>query len=349
MPKVSVIIPVYNSEKYIKGCLDSVLGQSFKDYEIIVINDGSTDNTLKILKNYSLKHNNFKLLVTENQGVAVARNLGLLEANGEYIKFIDSDDQLYDENSLGKMVNIADCYKLDFVFGTNYTFFKFLGKEIQIGDSFNCSGLTKDGIYITRENKSVPFKEMPNVGNKLFRRSLIGDLTFPAGYKWEDLALIPALIAKTEKFYFINEPVYRYRMRLNNTSVNDALFANDIFQFFDIYQILKQNIGAKTVEYDEELKQLYALHGALKYLMGSLWINMSLKEKRKMFRDYINIMMLEYPNYLNNDFLKEYVQSSPLLKICQFLNKIIIGEFPLEENIDILKKRAKVYSMKLKH
>ena len=64
MPKVSVIIPVYNSEKYIKSCLNSVLEQSFKDYEIIAINDGSTDNTLKILKNYSLKHNNFKLLVT---------------------------------------------------------------------------------------------------------------------------------------------------------------------------------------------------------------------------------------------------------------------------------------------
>ena len=71
MPKVSVIIPVYNSEKYIKSCLNSVLEQSFKDYEIIAINDGSTDNTLKILKNYSLKHNNFKLLVTENQGAAV--------------------------------------------------------------------------------------------------------------------------------------------------------------------------------------------------------------------------------------------------------------------------------------
>ena len=89
MVKVSIIIPVYNAEKYLKRCLDSVLSQTLKDIEIICVNDGSTDNSIQILKEYGSK---IKVINQENQGLSVARNTGLKEAKGEFVAFLDSDD-----------------------------------------------------------------------------------------------------------------------------------------------------------------------------------------------------------------------------------------------------------------
>lgn len=93
MPKVSVIIPVYNTEKYLEKCLDSVCNQTLSDIEIICIDDCSTDNSLNILKEYASKDNRIKLIeFKENKGAAVARNTGIIEAKGEYLGFVDSDD-----------------------------------------------------------------------------------------------------------------------------------------------------------------------------------------------------------------------------------------------------------------
>ena len=92
MPKFSIIVPVYNVESYLAKCLDSILCQSYKDYEIIAINDGSTDNSSKILKEYVDKYDNIIVINQENQGLSQARNNGVKEAKGEYIIFADSDD-----------------------------------------------------------------------------------------------------------------------------------------------------------------------------------------------------------------------------------------------------------------
>lgn len=93
-PLVSVIIPVYNVERYLEECLDSVFNQTYKHIEVIAINDGSTDNSLNILNEYSKKHSNLKVINQENQGQAAARNKGISEASGEYVHFLDSDDYL---------------------------------------------------------------------------------------------------------------------------------------------------------------------------------------------------------------------------------------------------------------
>lgn len=156
---------------------------------------------------------------------------------------------------------------------------------------------------------NISAQEMPNVGNKLFSRKIIGDIRFPNGYKWEDLAVVPALIARSEKFYFINRPVYSYRIGLNNTSVKDALFANDIFQFFEVYEMLKDNLGDTAPLYNEELKKLYAVHGSLKYLISSLWLNITPNEKGQIFRDYITLMEKIDSTYKDNDFYKKYTSS----------------------------------------
>ena len=106
MPKISVIIPVYNVEQYLERCLDSVAGQTLKDIEIICINDGSTDGSLKILENYAAKDNRIKVINQENKGAAVARNAGLEIAAGEYLGFVDPDDNI-DLNFYDVLYNLA--------------------------------------------------------------------------------------------------------------------------------------------------------------------------------------------------------------------------------------------------
>src|SRR5690606_37960744 len=112
--KLSVIIPVYNVEKYVAQCLDSVLDQNFEpnDYEIIVVNDGSTDGSLAIVQDYANKHKHIKLIDKKNGGVGSARNCGMDHAQGKYIYFIDSDDYLI-PNCLNVLVDTCERHKLD--------------------------------------------------------------------------------------------------------------------------------------------------------------------------------------------------------------------------------------------
>ena len=107
MPKVSVIIPIYNTEKYLRKCLDSVCNQTLSDIEIICVNDCSTDNSLEILEEYASKDNRIKLIdFKENKGAAVARNAGIDEAKGEYIGFVDSDDFVDETMFLSTVINL---------------------------------------------------------------------------------------------------------------------------------------------------------------------------------------------------------------------------------------------------
>ena len=112
--KVSVIVPVFNVESYLNESLDSILNQTLKDIEIICINDGSTDNSLDILETYSKKDKRIKIISKENEGQGVARNVGLDNAQGEYISFVDSDDFIK-RDMLEKLYNKAENNDLDLV------------------------------------------------------------------------------------------------------------------------------------------------------------------------------------------------------------------------------------------
>lgn len=111
-PKISVIIPVYNVEKYLKECLNSVINQPFNDIEIICINDGSTDSSLEILNKYAQKDNRIKVISQKNSGLACSRNTGLVQAKGEYVFFLDSDDYLKPD-ILGKLYDAAQKFNAD--------------------------------------------------------------------------------------------------------------------------------------------------------------------------------------------------------------------------------------------
>ena len=106
MPRLSIIVPIYNVEKYLPRCIESILNQTFKDFELILVNDGSTDSSYEILKEYENKYDNFRVINQKNGGLSAAKNAGIKIAKGEYIAFLDSDDYL-DKNFLETLYNMA--------------------------------------------------------------------------------------------------------------------------------------------------------------------------------------------------------------------------------------------------
>ena len=114
--KISVIVPVYNVEKWLNMCIDSILAQSYKNLEIILVNDGSTDKSKDICDQYLKEDNRVKVFDILNSGQSVARNIGLKEAKGDYILFIDSDDYISDKAIIEKFINILDSNNYDFIY-----------------------------------------------------------------------------------------------------------------------------------------------------------------------------------------------------------------------------------------
>ena len=143
MVKVSIIVPVYNVEKYLSTCLDSLINQTLTDIEIICVNDGSTDSSLAILKDFANKDSRIKILDKQNEGVSVARNLGIEVATGQYLMFVDSDDYLI-ENACEKALNIIEYDGSDICIFAHYDL---------VDEKLVKSGVNKDIIKAQKQNK----------------------------------------------------------------------------------------------------------------------------------------------------------------------------------------------------
>lgn len=175
-PEISIIIPVYNVEKYLERCLDSVLSQTFQDFEVLVVNDGSTDNSLSILEQYASRDSRIEIISQKNQGLSMARNNGLKNVQGNYVCFLDSDDFI-DKNFLMELYNEARKADADVVMTST----KYVGNK-----KFRKDDFAKGAIVPFAEKVSI----LPHGGcwNKLYKQSFLSKykLQFPKGLYWED-------------------------------------------------------------------------------------------------------------------------------------------------------------------
>ncbi len=210
--KISIIVPFYNTHKYLKRCLNSIISQTFKDYEVILIDDGSTDYSYKIAERYKLRYNNIKLYKQENKGVASARNKGVLMAKGEYVAFVDSDDFIH-KDYLKRMINVALQTNADVVCCNFYWLFN---NEIAIKNYINC----KTGLFsnIAALNLVISDTYMQSyLWNKLWKRDLFVSLNieFPNMF-FEDIATSFKLIYYANKVYIMKDSLYYYTQRSNS-------------------------------------------------------------------------------------------------------------------------------------
>lgn len=210
MPKISVIVPVYNAEIYLPECLDSLLNQTFSDIEIICINDGSSDNCAQILADYAKKDSRIKIITQTNKGVSIARNSGLDIASGEYISFIDSDDF------------VSTCFLEDLFNAIQNTGSDISGcdyKKIKnSGNTTVAKSRTKPKVYpnalevLLNQRNFIHF----NVWNKLYKRKIIGDIRFAEGLYFEDNIFNCCVFANADKFCWISDKLYAYRLTHNS-------------------------------------------------------------------------------------------------------------------------------------
>lgn len=211
MPFVSIIIPVYNTEKYVERCLDSVCGQTLSDIEIICINDGSTDNSLQILHKYAEKDNRIKVIdFKKNKGVSAARNAGIDLVMGEYIAFIDSDDYV-DVDFYEKLYNKAKETEADIVKGNRRVFE--VSKEVKI------ETLQK----IIHENNDNKFYFSYQWTTAIYKKDLIigNNIRLPEEtHNTEDIVFLVKALIKAKKVIFIDDAFYNYVRR--EISLNSA-------------------------------------------------------------------------------------------------------------------------------
>ena len=229
MPKVSVIIPVYNVEKYLRECLDSVINQTLKDIEIICIDDGSTDNSLSILKEYAKKDKRIKVINQENKGLSGARNTGIENATGEFIGFVDSDDWI-DSNFYENLYNTAITTNSDIACAPIKRVY---GNKIHLRLKIESEQLA------TTLQEKFDILNIPRccyVWNKIYRSSklLKHNIRFEQGKYFEDVPFSIDIISKLNNIIAVPGAFYYYRANpnsivntLNNFKRMDHIWAKD--------------------------------------------------------------------------------------------------------------------------
>ncbi|PMC01165.1 MULTISPECIES: glycosyltransferase family 2 protein [Streptococcus] len=275
---ISIIIPVYNVENYLRSCLDSVLSQTYKDFEVLMVNDGSTDSSGAICQEFAERDSRFHYFEKENGGLSDARNYGLDRAKGHYITFLDSDDFLF-EDYLENLYHASRLSDSDITIGgycrfgdSNFYFYN---------DRFKSDSLVslKDfqAIQYLDSMLDVTFLTFSTAWGKLFKRELFSELRFPYGKYAEDQFLIWKLYMKADKIYVFNGASYVYRMNpsglsniftLKHLDYIDALEERiketkdiegiEIQHSFNMYSYVLQRILGQLEEHDyiDEAKEV---------------------------------------------------------------------------------------------
>lgn len=312
--KISVIIPVYNSSTYLRKCLDSVVNQTLKDIEIIVINDGSTDDSKNIIEEYTVKYKNIIFIDQENKGIGKTRNIGIKKATGEYITFVDSDDYIK-ENMLEEYYKYAKKHNFDLVIGSYIK--KINNKEIIFENNKFKTGNVKTTPQILYLIEYGPWA-------KLYKREMLinNNIYFDEKRKYEDMPFVSKALLKSKLIGQITEPYYYYIIHNNSeTTTMDK-------RVFDILDILK--------EIKDYYKREYYLRDELDYVIINKVTTYMLQQRVQ--KD--NKLRIEFINagyaFLNKN-IKNW-RGNKYYKKTNFLKRII------KNNKKILKIYCNIYA-----
>jgi len=297
MIKVSVIVPVYNVEKYIDKCLESLVNQTLEEIEIIVVNDGSSDSSQKIIDKYVKKYpNKLKSYIKENGGQGDARNYGLAKASGEFIGYVDSDDYV-ELDMFQKMYEHACNNKSDVVICGN-----------NVVDE-NYDVLSFESAY-SYKNKLDIFNNLlmgkMGVWNKIYKKNIIvkNGIKFRTKVWYEDLDFTAKLMFLSPNISFVDEPLYCYLNRNGSTMNNNNITRNlEILLSFDelIKYMKEKNIYTKNYA---ELEFLAIQHIYIYAIVRILRTNESYKSKKAIINEMIEYMNLNFAFYKNNKYIK---------------------------------------------
>lgn len=292
MPKVSVIVPFYNVEEYIEKCIKSLVNQTLNDIEIILVNDGSQDNSINIAKKYAAEYpSKIIYLEKENGGLGDARNYGIPFANGKYIAFVDSDDyvekDMYEEMIKKAETEDSDMVECDF-------WWEYSEKNIKID-----IGSIYEGKHEALVNARVV------AWNKLIKKEIVvkNEIQFPKRYKYEDIEFFYKLNPYLNKISFVKKPFIHYIQRNNSLSNSQNERTKEIFFVLDNVLKYYKEINLYD-EYKNELEYIYT-----RYLLCSSFLRI-VKIRDKQTKDKLLIetwdkLNKEFPNWKQNEILKK--------------------------------------------
>ena len=291
--KLSIIVPVYGVEKYIDKCLNSLVKQSLKEIEIIVVNDGTKDNSQKIIDKYVKKYpDKIKSYIKENGGQGSARNYGLEKANGEYIGYVDSDD-FVEKDMYKKLYNKAKENNYDIVVCGNYN----------VSEDYQNKNIDTFINNYNTDLENIFFGKMA-VWNKIYKRDILikNKLEFKEKVWYEDLAFTLKAIMNSNTFAFIDEPLYDYLIRegstMNNSNVQRNLEILDAFN--DILSYIQHN---KKEEYFSKIEFLAIDHIYISAIVRVLKAEADDKVKRETINKLVDYINKKFPNYKNNKYI----------------------------------------------
>ncbi|MCL2144785.1 MAG: glycosyltransferase [Endomicrobia bacterium] len=305
MIKVSVIIPVYNAEKYLKQCLDSVINQTFKDIEIICVNDGSADGSLEILKEYEKEDSRIKIIDQKNQGAGAARNNGLNAAKGQYVYFLDGDDFI-ELNALEILYEKTSSAKADIAMFPRKKF-DTAAQKISIHNPFN---KMQEGAVFSHKNTSADIFNIvtATIWDKFFRLAFIrdNDIRFMDLETCNDVYFAWCSAIKAEKIVYVNAPLITWRQN-QKTSISGSRGKNwncpykayskikdDLSEIFSENNVLKESFFRRGISYFSWEYQFVSL------------------ENRQAFRDNVKTVL---PEKFYLEFLKNATKISVIIPV----------------------------------
>ncbi len=286
--KISVVIPVYKVEKYLDECLESVVNQTYKNLEIILVDDGSPDNCPKICDEWAKKDNRIKVIHKKNGGISDARNAGIKEATGNYISFVDSDD--YIEKNLYEIAikKIKQNEAQIFIFGRSYLYGN--KKESKNSNEVELIMDTQDAL-----DKMNMFQYYDvATWDKIYERKLFDSIEYPKGKLCEDWYITYKVIDRAKKVVFNSTPLYVYRQRQNSITHSNYIKVNNepIYASKEVLEFIRNNYP--NIEQNALTKYVFACIGVYNnYLYYTKNTN---KEKEEI----LNIVKENYKNVIKN-------------------------------------------------
>ncbi len=335
MIKVSVLVPVYNVEKYLRECLDSLISQTLREIEIICINDGSTDLSADIIEEYADKDSRIKLIDKKNSGYGASLNMGLTVANGEYIGIIESDD-FAKENMFESLYSVASQTGADVVKADFYYYFSRKKQSSQAG---KINRLLCNKVFTAAQHPQI-LKMMPTIWSAVYKRKFLIDnqinfLETP-GASYQDTSFGFKTLALAERIFFTDKAYLYYRQDNENSSVKSK---DKIFMICDEYNEITDFLNSHPA-----LKLKFNTNKLIKQYNAYMW---NLTRLDEVFREkFIDVFAETFSEYYNaGEITKEFFKKINKKEFELLL--LDIDKFKKHINKIICKKRKRAERKKM--
>ena len=299
--KLSIIVPIYNMEKYLERCIESLIVQDVEDMEILLINDGSTDGSKNIINRYTEKYSFVKGYEKPNGGLSDARNYGIEKAAGEYIAFVDSDDYVA-QNMYKTMLKKAYRQNYDIVV---CDFEEIYPDHVRRGSS----RIEKD--LVSRESVKKHMCDIyPSAWNKIYRRGLFSDVKFKKNVWFEDVEMLYRILPLVGSIGTVHQPFYKYVQREGSISNSKD---PRIFHYIDNWNGILDFYKSSGIfqEYYKELEYSYVRYLFATFIMSALKFNRKMYDKA--VRDAIVNVRKNFPGYRKNVYFYKSLKGLYLL------------------------------------